>query len=102
MRVVRPSAILVGIESAWNKQERIAEMLCCVNKIVKGTAMEKNHLHKIKVNCNDKMVTYEILTSLEMPKYVFLPTSMEIYHRLILRASQVDDVSELKLEKSGL
>lgn len=100
--MIRPSAILNGIESAWNKHERIVEMLACVNKIVKGTAMEKNNLHKIKVNLNDKMITYEILTGQELPKYVFLPTSMEIYHRLILRASQVDDVSELKLEKSNL
>lgn len=43
---------------------------------------------------------YNILVGEKLPMFTFVPKSLEVLHRLILKAAFVESIQELKLDKS--
>lgn len=49
----------------------------------------------------DTEFSYEIYIGSKLPMFTFTPQSIEIYHRLILRATLTTSLSELEMKTLG-
>ena len=83
-------------QDAWNNLSRIASL----QFPIKGPVTGKSKILKLKVPDTD--FVYEIHIGATMPIFTYIPTSAEIFHRLILRAALADtNASEFNLALSN-
>ncbi len=75
----------------WNSLARLQIILFPIRK-----AAGKSEFIKMKVDD----VQYSFLVGQKMPSFTYLPSSMEIFQRLIIRAAFAKGVWEFKLKKS--
>jgi hypothetical protein len=82
----------------WNLHERIADLL--TSHCVKDGQEDETLINRLQVpNCDFK---YSLYIDSVQPTFTFIPCSLEIFKRLVLRASQVEELSELVLTKCNL
>lgn len=86
-----------NLELAWNSFGRICDLMDPLVKATRGTDRERS-ISKLRVPGRD--LKYEVVIGYDLPSFIFVPTSMEVFQRLVMRAALVEDLNELDLTKS--